>query len=163
MTRFYIISLIILINVYGYGQNYIQTDSLIIGTQTVICIDIPATYSKTITSYEEGIIYTYYFPKDSVILSVFSGGLNSISILKDSNSVFLSQSFIEKKNRQVFSKIKGYTTKLPYDFNMLKNIGYFRVDSYNDYSITITYENVNKFDVNKYDSILDNVRIYIKY
>ncbi len=143
------------------GQNY-YIDTLNLGFQKSAYITIPTYSKKSHNLYEGGVYYHYYFPNDSVLLTIQSGVMVSKPMLNDTCFIITDKSVIMKNSRVVYNKIKGYSKFennkfLPFS----KKEWFFREDDYNEYGISIMYENVHENDIPKYDAILDNIKIFI--
>ena len=135
-------------------ENFI-IDTLLFGESHKILINIPDTYRKNITNYEEGTFIDYFNVSDFSTITVHFGSMVSLPIIKDSSCI-VSDTFISSNKGQLeIRKIKGYCIA---KFTQNQNL-FFREDDYLKYNLSFVYENISFENIDKFEKIFDNIKI----
>ena len=123
----------------------------IYSTEGVLIIDIPHSAFVQRDSYEEGFFVSYFFPEDSVILTVHWGTMIQSPMISFSDKELIK--FEENEKRSSFQVVKVYR-----DDDRLRGIEkYSREDDYICTYYHVSYENATKNSKYIYDNILDNI------
>lgn len=107
---------------------------------------------KTFKSYEEGFFITFSFP-DSSFITIQHGPLVQKPLASADSCQILSEFILDEE----ITIIKGICTS---SAEHLKNVYYFREESYLRYNLSILYENVSCLNIKSFDNIFDNIKIY---
>lgn len=137
------------------SQEILNVDTLLLGKSHKVLINIPDTYRKKVTNYEEGIFISYFNVSDFSMITIHFGSMVSLPLVNDSSCVISDTFLLNNKGRLEIRKIKGYcASKIIPDQNL-----FFREDDYLKYNVSFVYENVALENVDKLNKIFDNIKM----
>jgi hypothetical protein len=152
----YLFLLLLSLNVNNVvSQENFNIDTLLFGESYKILINIPDSYRKNVTNYEEGTFISYFNVSDFSTITVHFGSMVSLPLINDSSCI-VSDTFISSNKGQLeIRKIKGYCiTKFIQNQNL-----FFREDDYLMYNLSFVYENISFENIDKFEKIFDNIKI----
>ncbi|MBP6977301.1 MAG: hypothetical protein PHD61_04765 [Bacteroidales bacterium] len=152
MKRLVFIITCVCYSMYSFAQE--KVDTIFFGNYYLL-IKIFEPNTKTFTSYEEGFFITFSF-LDSSIITIQYGPMVQKPLTSTDSCQILSEFVLDEE----IKIIKGICTNTA---KHLKNVYYFREESYSRYNLSILYENVSCPNIKLFDNILDNIKIYKSY
>ena len=140
-------------NVTAQSNRKMGTDTLyLIGDKYKLIIDLPFLSFKSISPYEEG-FFVSYSNNDTSVLTIHYGSMVSKPLIKENECTVLNNFILENK----FQELSGFCIVTNNIFSKAKK--YFKEMDFTNPNITVMYEWVNESEIDKYNKILENIKI----
>ncbi len=128
-----------------------KTDTVDIHLNYFLIVHLPSKAIKTNSTYEGGYFVSYYIPADTVVFSVYSGGLPQTPFVTGIDCRVTDSIMV----KPVFFERRGYCKQS--NEKLVEKVGFFREKAYELLSYSAKYEWVHESKVERYDTIFSRI------